>query len=84
MEQGKRKFSSEFNGKNSEKNVKFRNDSLNFKGTVKKLKSFEELSIKNNIYKKDVNLERTPIKDLNFNMGKKNLNSFCFFSVIIN
>lgn len=76
----KRKFSSEFNGKNSEKNVKFRNDSLNFKGTVKKLKSFEELSIKNNIYKKDVNLERTPIKDLNFNMGKKNLNSFCFFS----
>jgi len=38
------------------------------------------LSIKNNLYKKVVNWEKTPIKDFGFNIGKKNINSFCFFS----
>jgi RNA recognition motif-containing protein len=76
----KRKFSSEFKDYDSNTNIKFRNNSLNFKDNNKKLKSFENLSFKNNIYKKVVTLEKTLIKDLNFNVEKKNPNSFCFFS----
>jgi len=76
----KKKFSSECNDINTETNLKIRNNSLTFKSTSKKSKSFEMLSIKNNLYKKVVNWEKTPIKDFGFNIGKKNINSFCFFS----
>ena len=76
----KQKFSLEFKDNDSKTNIKFRNNSLNFKDIGEKLKSFEKLSIKNNIYKKVVKLEKTQIKNLSFDIEGKNLNSFCFFS----